>query len=98
MSIEIKEILTQSILTKQSLLEDDKLIAVMEGTPFYDVNSIQELGKTYPGILPIIETWFESYKGAGKLKASGFSGAKKAKSVLKIAINSYDAEQDKVDK
>jgi len=30
MSIEIKEILTQSILTKQSLLENDKLIAVID--------------------------------------------------------------------
>ena len=30
MSIEIKEILTQSILTKQSLLENDKLISVIE--------------------------------------------------------------------
>lgn len=72
--------------------QDDKLIAVMEGTAFYDVKSVEDLRQKFPGVLPIIETWFESYKGPGRLKSSGFSGANEARAILDVAIETYDLQ------
>lgn len=74
--------------------QDDKLIAVMEGTAFYNVNSVEDLKREFPGVLPIIETWFESYKGPGKLKSSGFSSVGKAKSILTKAIKTYASQHN----
>ena len=70
--------------------QDDKLIAVMEGTPFYSVESVGDLKKKFPRVLLIIETWFESYKGPGKLKSSGYSERDEAKSILTQAIKAYE--------
>lgn len=72
--------------------QDDKLIAVMDNTAFSHLNSIEELRQEFPGVLSIIETWFVNYKGPGKLEASGFSDAKKAKSILQEAIKTYQQD------
>lgn len=72
--------------------QDDKLIAVMEDTPFYDVESIEGLKREYPGVLFIIQTWFVSYKGPGKLTSTGFSSVEKAQSILHASIEEYSKQ------
>ena len=69
--------------------QDDKLIAVMDDTAFGAMNSIQDLDQNFPGALTIIETWFEGYKGPGKMKSSGFSGLEEAGAILETAIKTY---------
>jgi len=69
--------------------QDDKLIAVMKNTPFYEVNSISELDKRFNGVSMLIETWFKHYKGPGKLKSRGYANAEVAQAILKTAIASY---------
>lgn len=75
--------------------QDDKLIAVMEDTPLYDVNSIQELQEKYNGITDIIKLWFENYKGPGKMKSKGYGEKEIALKILNSAIKEYKGTNSK---
>ena len=68
---------------------DDKLIAILENTPLYQVNSIEELDKKYNGVSEIIKLWFTNYKGPGQLESIGFSNKELANTILKSAIDEY---------
>ncbi len=68
---------------------DDKLIAVLENTPLYQVNSIEELDHKYHGISEIIQLWFTNYKGPGKLESIGFGDKDIANTILKSAMAEY---------
>lgn len=69
--------------------QDDKLIAVVEGSPFYEINDIEELGLKFKGVTNIIEIWFNSYKGGDKIEIIGFGNEKDAKQILNAAIQGY---------
>ncbi len=69
--------------------KDDKLIAVMEGSPFYEVNDIDELKEKFGGVIEILSIWLENYKGPGKMKIENISGKEKATEVLNLAIEKY---------
>lgn len=70
---------------------DDKLLAVAEGSPFENVNSVSELAKQFPGTLTILQTWFVNYKGIGEdMKVTGFANKTEADKVLNEAINGYN--------
>jgi inorganic pyrophosphatase len=69
--------------------QDDKLIAVVSGSPLGDVRSITELDRLYPGITGILETWFANYKGPGRIQPKGFADADEAGAVLRRAIAAY---------
>ena len=72
--------------------QDDKLLAVLSGTPFFKVDSMQELEKKFHGVSQIIEIWFANYKGPGKIEIQGFAGVEDAKKVLNMAIKAYVEE------
>ena len=69
--------------------QDDKLIAVLEDTPLYHVESLNELDENYIGISEIVKLWFINYKGPGKLESKGFGNKKTATTILNSAINEY---------
>ncbi|NQX99071.1 MAG: inorganic diphosphatase, partial [Flavobacteriales bacterium] len=69
--------------------QDDKLIAVMTKTPFYNANSLNELDQQFNGVTRILETFFSNYKGPGQMKSLGLADEKEAKKVLKYAIEEY---------
>ncbi|MEO8584877.1 MAG: inorganic diphosphatase [Acidobacteriota bacterium] len=59
--------------------KDDKVIVVMENTPFFAARSIEELDRKFPGVTLILQTWMTSYKGRDKdgklyLSSAGFKG------------------------
>lgn len=70
--------------------QDDKLIAVLEKTPMYEIDSIKELNSKYIGVSKIIETWFVNYKGPGKLSSKGFAEKNEAQKILKYAITEFE--------
>ena len=70
--------------------QDDKLVAVLEDTPFYAVNSITDLDEKFNGVSLILSTWFESYKGPGKLQAQGFGDRNEAETILETAILAFE--------
>ncbi len=51
---------------------DDKLLAVVEEGPLGKIDSLADLDREKPGVTAILKTWFENYKGPGKLTCSGF--------------------------
>ena len=69
--------------------QDDKLIAVMDGSPFDHVNSIAELQRHYLGVDEILRLWFSHYKGLGQMKFVGFADRLEALDVLRAAHESF---------
>ncbi len=68
---------------------DDKLIAVLPGTPLADVNSIAELEAAFAGSSDILATWFGNYKGPGEIEVTGFGGPEDAQQILDAALAAY---------
>ena len=74
---------------------DDKVIIVMEGSPFAKVKSIPDLDAKFPGVTTILQTWFTSYKGYGKdgklmLSSSGFKDRAAAVKLIGDAILDFE--------
>lgn len=68
---------------------DDKLIGVLAGTAMDGVGSIDELDASFPGCTTIVRTWFENYKGPGKIVVDGFSGPSRAEELVAAAVQAY---------
>ena len=71
--------------------KDDKLIAVVKGSPFEGIQDLPDLEANFPGVTKILETWFGNYKGPGKMVPGGFAGRAEALALLDQAIADYAA-------
>lgn len=67
---------------------DDKLIAVVAGSPF-EGKSLADLEGA--GVTAILKTWFESYKGPGEIQVTAFGDKAAAERVLADAAATYEA-------
>jgi inorganic pyrophosphatase len=74
--------------------QDDKLIAVMKGTPFFSVNSIAELNQSFNGALDIVTTWFANYKGVGKMEIQKIAEKERAEEILEASIEAYNTANE----
>ena len=74
--------------------KDDKVLAVMEGSPMYEANSLVDLVENYPGVINIVELWFSNYKGEGEMESKGFSDVQMAENVVNSAVRTYDARNN----
>ena len=74
--------------------QDDKLIAVLEDTSFYFLNSINDLDENFSGVSLILSTWFESYKGPGEMQAKGFGEITEAEAILDTAILAFESSSN----
>ncbi len=75
--------------------KDDKVVVVMENSPFASVRSIEELDRKFPGVTSILQTWFTSYKGRDKdgklyLASSGFKGRADTIKFIGDAVLDYE--------
>lgn len=71
--------------------QDDKLIAVKVGSPYYSVNSIVELNEKFPGITEILKIWFTNYKGNGKIEVKGFGEKMQAYEILENGVTEFNS-------
>jgi inorganic pyrophosphatase len=71
---------------------DVKIVAVREDSPLGGVRSIEDLDRDFPGITPILETWFSHYKGEGVTQAKGFGDVARALEMLTNASADYEAQ------
>ena len=69
--------------------QDDKLIAVAKDSPFYQLDSLEDLEATYNGVADIIRLWFSNYKGPSKMVPKGFGDKDAAQQVLEAAVTGY---------
>ena len=58
-------------------IRDDKIIAVPFSGAFKEVDTLKEMLVKFPGVLEIVHTWFEGYKGS-KIQFIGYGGRKKS--------------------
>ena len=72
---------------------DDKLLAVVEDGPLGKIDSLGDLDREKPGITAILKTWFENYKGPGKLTCSGFGSRGDALELLTKCEASFAAAE-----
>jgi inorganic pyrophosphatase len=75
--------------------KDDKVVVVMENTPFASVRSIEELDRKFPGVTSILQTWFTSYKGRDKdgklfLSSPGFKGRAETIKLIGDAVLDFE--------
>ena len=75
--------------------QDDKLIAVSNNSPLYDIIDIADLNKNYNGISEIIKLWFTNYKGPNKMVSKGFGSKNIAEDLLSAAIKEYKLNNTK---
>jgi inorganic pyrophosphatase len=72
---------------------DDKLVAVLPGSPLYSdsINTLKDLDREFDGITDIIKTWFLNYKGSGEmvLDGDGLVEAPAAWDILMAAIAGF---------
>jgi inorganic pyrophosphatase len=67
---------------------DDKLLAVAPGSTF-DGKTLADLDAA--GVLAILRTWFESYKGPGEIQVTGFEDVAAAQQTLAEAEANFAA-------
>lgn len=77
---------------------DDKVLAVTEDSPFAEIENLEELERKFPGVMTILETWYSSYKGAGKIRSLGFGDAKEAKALIETARSHHAARSRAADR
>jgi inorganic pyrophosphatase len=73
---------------------DDKILAVDLEGPLGSVNGLEELEERYPGVSAILQTWFTSYKGPGRMQSNGIGDAAEAWFRIDEAARAYAARQD----
>jgi inorganic pyrophosphatase len=71
--------------------QDDKLVAVVEGTPIGEVRSMAELDEKYPGISTILETWWLHFKGP-VMKSFGYLETAAAARLIDAASQGYEKQ------
>jgi len=74
--------------------QDDKLIAVIDNTVFYEIEGLEELNAKFNGVTDIIQIWFENYKGLGKIETIAYRDREIAEEILNSAIESYQEENN----
>ena len=71
--------------------QDNKLIAVLPGTPLGEITSLKELDEQFPGVTEIVRVWFEHYKGLdNKMKYIGAVERAEAERLLQDAHKAFD--------
>lgn len=63
---------------------DHKILAGRPSAPIGDVANIEALREQFPGVLPILETWFVHYEGPGN-RSRGFVDAETARTAVSDA-------------
>jgi inorganic pyrophosphatase len=69
--------------------QDDKLVALMDNSPFDEIETIGELNETFAGVTTILEEWFSNYKGPERIETHGYGSKKEAENILNTAIEAY---------
>tara|TARA_B100000809_G_scaffold139329_1_gene136951 strand:- start:3413 stop:4096 length:684 start_codon:yes stop_codon:yes gene_type:complete len=92
-AVERGSVLKTKIIGMLKLLDrgeqDDKLIAVVEGSPFFKINSLAELDSNFNGTTTILETFFANYKGPEKMEPLGWENEIESKKILNFSIEEY---------
>jgi inorganic pyrophosphatase len=73
--------------------QDDKLLAVLDGTALAECADLADLRARFPGVTTILETWFENYKGPGEIVSNGFADRARAEQILAQAAQAFEKQR-----
>lgn len=74
---------------------DDKIIAILPDSKMRKVSTIEELDKKFVGVSDILSTWFQNYKGPGKIEVEGYGSRTEALNLVSQAIKEYQVTTKK---
>jgi len=70
--------------------QDDKILAVTEGTGFQDIHDIDALKSNFPGVIEILDLWWTHAYGKGTdVSLLGTGSRAQANSIIDYAMNSW---------
>jgi inorganic pyrophosphatase len=75
--------------------QDDKLIAVDTNSWFYGVHNYDSLQSEYPGIVEILITWLQNYKGDGVVEIIEMGDEEEAERILQASIKAYQNQPNR---
>lgn len=90
-TVEVREIGTIRLVDAGE--QDDKLIAVPMTGALAGLRSVAQLDAEFPGVTVILRTFFENYKGKGRLQCQGFGGPAEASGLIDRCVASYRANK-----
>ena len=70
--------------------QDDKLIAVDPESWFHAVHSLQDLQAHFPGVLEILVTWLQNYKGEGVMELQYTGDETETMELLEKSMRTYE--------
>lgn len=73
--------------------EDAKLLAVRDGASVIQVRSMSELEQHYTGVLEILSTWLQNYKGPGQVEVLSLGDQQEAWNYLYEAHQAYQNQK-----
>lgn len=76
--------------------QDDKLIAVSQGSHFGSVTSLNELKQNYPGVLEILTSWLLHYKGNNQMEIQSLEDEQSALKVILLAEDSFHQKSNSI--
>lgn len=74
--------------------QDDKLIAVDPQSWFWHVNTLEELENSYPGVVTILVTWLQSYKGDNIVEFQSIENKEAALEIINRAVENYQSKNE----
>lgn len=81
------------ILMKDKGEQDDKVVAVLPGSPMARFDEFKDLTQAYPGIFKILGTWLENYKGKKhgkkKVQVEGWANAEAADELVQAGAKAF---------
>ena len=75
------------------LERDDKILAIVPGTPLSDVDDVAELDARYPGVREILTNWYANARPGGALEVQGFGSRAAARRLIADCAREFDAAE-----
>lgn len=80
----------------EGIERDDKVLAVLPGTPLGSVEDIEELEERFPGVTSMLEAWYLHSGGEGRYQVQGFGSRAAANRLIgECALAFEQAERER---
>lgn len=86
----VRAIVIGSIHIREKLHRDDKILAVMAGSAFEDVEDVEELDERFPGVKDILVTFYDHFGRPGERTVEGFGSRAAARWLIAECNEIYE--------
>lgn len=75
------------------LERDDKILAIIPGTPLADVEDIADLDARYPGVRGILTNWYTNSRPGSAFEVQGFGSRAAARRLIAAGAREFDTAE-----